>query len=48
MCKELMTAKESKDIRDESHSFYERDRNTERERERQKVSKSNKYCIVVV
>lgn len=29
-----MTAKESKDLRDESHSFYERDRNTHRERER--------------
>lgn len=31
VCKELMIAKESKDLRDESYSFYERERKTERE-----------------
>lgn len=46
MCKELMIAKESEDPRDESYSFYEREKN--RERETWKVSKCNEYCVVVV
>ena len=33
MCKELMIAKESKDLRDESYSFYEREKERERERD---------------
>lgn len=37
VCKELMIAKECKDLRDESHLFAQRERHTER------VSECNEY-----
>ncbi|KAG5211853.1 hypothetical protein JEQ12_014282 [Ovis aries] len=36
VCKELMIAKESKDLRDESYSFYEREKQRERDIEKRK------------